>query len=166
MDWIGLDDIITYPYAWTVNFNICLDAQLGTHQPQIPKTTQASAWSYKYNGRWMGKTGSSPTGIRKNFGRLNGWKIPRQKWSISYLWEHFLVPEHRIPIWLGFILGLHQWNTDGTHQNHWSSLGVIDILKYWMNQNSQNHWNSLGFIVILKSWHHLKFKNDANSLGF
>ena len=34
-----------------------------------------------------------------------GWmaeKIPRQKWSISYLWEHFLVPEHRIPIWLGF----------------------------------------------------------------
>ena len=34
-----------------------------------------------------------------------GWmaeKIPRQKWAISYLWEHFLVPEHRIPIWLGF----------------------------------------------------------------
>ena len=27
-------------------------------------------------------------------------KIPRQKWSISYLWEHFLVPEHRIPIWV------------------------------------------------------------------
>ena len=26
--------------------------------------------------------------------------IPRQKWSISYLWEHFLVPEHRIPIWV------------------------------------------------------------------
>ena len=23
---------------------------------------------------------------------------PSQKWSISYLWEHFLVPEHRIPI--------------------------------------------------------------------
>ena len=37
-----------------------------------------------------------------------GWmaeKIPRQKWSISYLWEHFLVPEHRIPIWLDFVLG-------------------------------------------------------------
>jgi hypothetical protein len=31
-------------------------------------------------------------------------KYPWQKWSISYLWEHFLVPEHRIPIW--FILGL------------------------------------------------------------
>ena len=37
-----------------------------------------------------------------------GWmaeKIPRQKWSISYLWEHFWVPEHQIPIWLDFVLG-------------------------------------------------------------
>ena len=25
-------------------------------------------------------------------------KNPWQKWSIWYLWEHFLVPEHRIPI--------------------------------------------------------------------
>ena len=34
-----------------------------------------------------------------------GWmaeKNPRQKWSISYVWEHFLVPEHQVPIWLGF----------------------------------------------------------------
>ena len=32
-------------------------------------------------------------------------KILGQKWSISYLWEHFLVPEHRIPIWLILKLG-------------------------------------------------------------
>ena len=25
-------------------------------------------------------------------------QIPMQKWLISYFWEHFLVPEHRIPI--------------------------------------------------------------------
>ena len=28
---------------------------------------------------------------------------PGPKWSFCYLWEHFLVPEHRIPIWV--ILG-------------------------------------------------------------
>ena len=31
-------------------------------------------------------------------------KYPWQKWLISYLWEHFLVQGHRIPIWS--ILGL------------------------------------------------------------
>ena len=103
-DWIGLDDIITYHCAWTVNFKICLDAQLGTYQPSIPKTSQASAWSYMYIGRWMCKTEGSPTGLGKNF---EGWiaeKYPWQKWSIS-LWKHFLVLEHRIPIWLDFVLG-------------------------------------------------------------
>ena len=25
---------------------------------------------------------------------------PWQKWPIWYLWEHLLVPEHRIPIWV------------------------------------------------------------------
>ena len=53
--------------------------------------------------------------------------FPWQKWSISYLWEQFLVPEHRIPIWLGFILRLHQWNTNGAHQKHWNSLGFINM---------------------------------------
>ena len=33
-------------------------------------------------------------------------KYPWQKWSISYIWEHLLVLEHQIPIWLGFILRL------------------------------------------------------------
>ena len=33
-------------------------------------------------------------------------KSPLQKWSILYLWEYFLAPEHRIPIWVDFELGL------------------------------------------------------------
>ena len=48
------------------------DAQLGTYQPPIPNSSQASAWSYMYIGRWMRKTEGSPTGLGKNFGRLNG----------------------------------------------------------------------------------------------
>ena len=43
-----------------------------------------------------------------------GWiagKIPWQKWSISNLWEHFLVPEHRIPICFIFKLKLGSRNT-------------------------------------------------------
>ena len=31
--------------------------------------------------------------------------FPWQKWSISYLWENFLVLEHQTPIWLYFVLG-------------------------------------------------------------
>ena len=40
-------------------------------------------------------------------GIAEGWmaeKIPKQKWLISYFREHFLVPEHQIPIWLAFAL--------------------------------------------------------------
>ena len=62
----------TYPYAWTVNFEMCLEMQLRTYQPPIPKTSQASAWCYRYIGRWMCKTEGSPTGLGENFGRLNG----------------------------------------------------------------------------------------------
>ena len=64
--------IITYPYAWTVNFEMCLEMQLRTYQPPIPKTSQASAWCYKYIGRWMCKTEGDPTGLGENFGRLDG----------------------------------------------------------------------------------------------
>ena len=64
--------VITYHYAWIVNFDMRFEMQLRTYQPPIPNTSQTSAWSYKYNGRWMGKTGSSPTGIGRTFGRLNG----------------------------------------------------------------------------------------------
>ena len=55
--------VITYPYAWTVNFEMRLEMQLRTYQPPIPNTSQASAWCYKYIGRWMCKTEGSPTGL-------------------------------------------------------------------------------------------------------
>ena len=34
-------------------------------------------------------------------------KNPGQKWQFRYIWEHFLVLEHQIPIWLDFVLGLN-----------------------------------------------------------
>ena len=92
------------PLCLNRKFQNMFNAQLRTYQPPIPNSSQASAWSYMYIGRWMCKTECSPTGLGKKFVRLNGWKIPRQKWSISCLWEHFLVPEHQIQIWLGFKL--------------------------------------------------------------
>ena len=64
--------VITYPYSRTVNFEMRLKMQLRSHQPPIPKKTQAPASSYKYIGRWMGKTEGSPTGLGENFGRLDG----------------------------------------------------------------------------------------------
>ena len=64
--------LITYPYARTVNFEMCIDVQLTTHQPPIAKACQTSAWSHRYIGRWIGKTEDSPTGLRKNFRGLNG----------------------------------------------------------------------------------------------
>ena len=42
--------LITYRYARTVNFEICIDVQLTTHQPPIAKASQAAAWSHRYNG--------------------------------------------------------------------------------------------------------------------
>ena len=100
------------------------------------------------------------------FWSLKNWKFPQQKLSIWCLWEHFLVLEHRIPIWLGFMLGLHPWNINGTHQNHWNSFGFIDILKSDIDGTHQNHWNSLGFINILKSDIDGTHQNDWNSYGF
>ena len=67
LNWIGLDGINAYPYAWTVNFEICFDVQLRTYKPLIPKTSQASAWCHRYIGHWIGKTEGSPTGLGKNF---------------------------------------------------------------------------------------------------
>ena len=34
-------------------------------------------------------------------------KNPWQKWQFRYIWEHILVLEHQIPIWLDFVLGLN-----------------------------------------------------------
>ena len=60
-------------------FQKLFHAQLGTYQPPIPNSAQASAWSHMYIGRWMRKTEGFPTGLGKNFGRLNGWNIPLAK---------------------------------------------------------------------------------------
>ena len=79
IDWIGSNDIITYPYAWTVNFKICLDVQLRTRQVPIPKTSQAAAWRHRYIGHWMRKTEGSLAWIMKEFRTLNGWKKPLVK---------------------------------------------------------------------------------------
>ena len=117
-----------------------------------------------------------PTGLGKKFVRLNGWKIPRQKWSISYLWEHFLVPEHQIPIWL-YRTHQNHWNSCGfidmlIHQPslssriHWNSCGFIDMLIHGLSMSSRNHWNSLGFINILIHGLSMASRNHWNSLGF
>ena len=79
IDWIGSDDIIIYPYAWTVNFKICLDVQLRARQVPIPKTSQAAAWRHRHIGHWMRKTEGSLSWITKEFRRLNGWKKPLAK---------------------------------------------------------------------------------------
>ena len=81
--------LITYPYGWTVNFEIWnlrfkhrgtkYGMLLTTHQPPITKASQTSAWSYKYIGDWMGKTEGSPIGFGAIFGRLKSWTIPLAK---------------------------------------------------------------------------------------
>ena len=71
--------LIAYPYAWTVNFEICIDVQLTTPQPPISKTSQAAAWSHRYIGYWMGKTEGSPIGFIAIFWRLKSWTIPLAK---------------------------------------------------------------------------------------
>ena len=61
--------------------------------------------------------------------------FPLQKWLISYFWEHFLVPEHRIPIWLIFKLGFSVEDIDPTLQNDGNSLGFMNILRFWINHD-------------------------------
>ena len=63
----------------------------------LPETSQAAAWSHKYIGFWNGETEGW---IRNHF--FEGSRLemfPKQKWSISNLWEHFFVSEHRKPFW-------------------------------------------------------------------
>lgn len=47
--------VIAFTYAWTGNIKMRLYMHLRTYQPPLPNTYQASAWSYKYIGRWMCK---------------------------------------------------------------------------------------------------------------
>ena len=60
------------PLCLNRKFQNMFDAQLGTYQPPMPNSPQASAWSYMYIGRRVRKTEGSPTGLGQNFGRLNG----------------------------------------------------------------------------------------------
>ena len=58
---------ISYPYDGTINFQICLDMQLTTHQPPMPNSSHTSAWSHRYIERGSCKTEDSPAGFRKKF---------------------------------------------------------------------------------------------------
>ena len=81
--------LITYPYAWTVNFEIWnlrfkhrgtkYGMLLTTHQPPIAKASQTSAWSHRYIGNWVSKTEGSPIGFIPIFWRLKSWKNPLAK---------------------------------------------------------------------------------------
>ena len=72
------------------------------------------------------------------FGRLNGWKTHRQKWPISIIWEHFLAPEHRIPIWL--VGGLADWLIDS-----WKS-------QYFIRRTTNVDISTLSYITVL-AWY-------------
>ena len=77
--------LITYPYGWTVNFEIWnlrfkhrgtkYGMLLTTHQPPIAKASQTSAWSHRYIGNWVGKTEGSPIGFIAILWRLKTCKI-------------------------------------------------------------------------------------------
>ena len=81
--------LITYPYGWTVNFEIWnlrfkhrgtkYGMLLTTHQPPIAKASQTSAWSHRYIEDWVGKTEGSPIGFIPIFWRLKSWKNPLAK---------------------------------------------------------------------------------------
>ena len=53
--------------------------QLTTHQPPIPKTTEAAAWSQRYIGYERGITEGSHIGFIAVFRRLKSWTIPLAK---------------------------------------------------------------------------------------
>ena len=102
--------LITYPYGWTVNFEIWnlrfkhrgtkYGMLLTTHQPPIAKASQTSAWSHRYIGNWVGKTEGSPIGFIPIFWRLKSWKIPLAKVVDFEPLGAFLVSEDSRPIWL------------------------------------------------------------------
>ena len=77
----------------------------------------------------MCKTEVSHTGLGKNFGSLKAEIFPGQKWSISYLWEHFLVLEHRIPIWVIFRTDNLLMDKTCPEENHCNSLLKSTLLQ-------------------------------------
>ena len=120
----------------------------------------------------MCKTEVSPTGLGKNFGRLNEWTNPQAK-VVDF------VP-------LGTLFGpgppdpdLALVNTPNSLKFHWFywhfdpwAQEIIRIPQVLLTLWSmafpwphRNHWNSYGFINILNSWTNHKFRNALNSLG-
>ena len=149
---------VTYPYAWTVNFKLCIDAQTKTYQPPIPKASQASAWSHMYIGHLMCKTEGSPIGLAKNF---KGWMA-----------EKTLGKSCRFRTSGSIFSSRSTRSRFGSASNslwmeiHWFSIGFIEILKLWTNHKFGNALNSLGFSTNM-SWAFLSaFQNLLFSLGF
>ena len=72
-----------------LQFRICLKSQ-----PDLPCTS--GVWCVNLKVPLL-DSDHIPEGRMKEI-------LPRQKWLISYLWRHFLVPEHQIRIWLNSML--------------------------------------------------------------
>ena len=86
---------------------------------------------------------SAGSSVGISLGISEGWipeKNPRQKWSIWYLWEHFVVPEHRIPIWviLRLRFGVEDIMVDMEHFN--ISLYVCNNMHFGTNANLWARW--------------------------
>ena len=91
-------------------------------------------------------------------------KKHEQKWSISHLWEHFWVLEHRMPIWLlsGSDLTISQ--NPCPPRNPYNSLLKMQFLKLTQRRKSPNPYNSLPKMQFLKLNHKRKSPNPYNSL--
>ena len=160
--------LITYPYGWTVNFEIWnlrfkhrgtkYGMLLTTHQPPIAKTSQTSAWSHRYIGNWVGKTEGSPIGFIPIFWRLKSWIIPAANPTNS---SHPVTSSQRC-IARRFVNGSHGWCRQqrpafgkqihwfGQAQNSYSFLfkkwSIWRILDLWVvRKQSQAPWT-------LKPW--------------
>ena len=138
-----LDDINTYPYAWTVNFKICV-----THSSEHPNLPFRFCLKLRprltcTSAAWYVKLKVSPV---DSYGISEGWmteKIPRQKWSISDVWEHFWVQEHRMPIWRGAHCAFEtfRWHHHNKNMKIVNiSLDVWQFLKLTQIWNSRNHY--------------------------
>ena len=152
---------------------MCLKMQLKTYQPPIANASQASAWSQRYDGRWMCKTEGSPTGLRKNFGRLNGWKNPLAKVVDFVPLGALSGPGAPDPDLAHF-----QFNLDSGRTVHWWTgwdigieiVNISMVFKAYLNLrriwNSQNHYfyevtQALRLRVHKKEWQILNISLDV-----
>ena len=96
------------------------------------------------------------TAVRTSVGTISRWwksrlwtsqKIHGPKWQSWYFWEHFLVPEHRPPIWVGFTFRSYRW---GCRQGHESANISIDLWHFPSLGHHQGHEN---VNISLEVWH-------------